>query len=97
MPDHLCARGRFADRYPIDPAVYHNGFAQSRAFINRRSYYDIELPLGPEFGGPLFFCQYSFCGLDPRGLKDAYAIIGEQNIQHTLINYEHCVRNPQPP
>jgi len=81
-------------RYPIDPAVYYDGFTQSRTFINRRRYYDLELPLGPDFGGPLYFSHYSFCGLDPRGLKDAYASYFEQNVQHTLINYEHCVRNP---
>jgi hypothetical protein len=80
--------------YPIAPGVYHKGWAQGRAFDNRRKYYDIELPLGPDFGGPLFFAQYSFCGLDPRGLKDKYADYWLQNTQHTLINYEHCVRNP---
>jgi hypothetical protein len=80
--------------YPIAPGVYHKGWAQGRAFDNRRRYYDIELPLGPDFGGPLFFAQYSFCGLDPRGLKDRYADYWLQNTQHTLINYEHCVRNP---
>jgi hypothetical protein len=79
---------------PIEPVVYHKGWAQGRAFDNRRRYYDIELPIGPDFGGPLFFSQYSFCGLDPRGLKDRYADYWRQNVQHTLINYEHCVRNP---
>ena len=81
-------------RFSIDPRVYHDGFAQSRTFLNRRRYYDIYLPLGPEFGGPMYFSHYSFCGLDPRGLKDSYASYFEQNLQHTLINYEHCVRNP---
>ena len=81
-------------RYPIGPFVYHGGFAQSRTFLNRRRYYNIDLPLGPDFGGPLFFSHFSFCGLDPRGLKDSYASYFEQNVQHTLINYEHCVRNP---
>lgn len=80
--------------YPIAPSVYHKGWAQGRAFDNRRKYYDIELPLGPDYGGPLFFAQYSFCGLDPRGLKDKYADYWLQNTRHTLINYEHCVRNP---
>lgn len=79
---------------PIAPDVYHEGFAQAREFINRRRYYDLFLPLGPDFGGPLFFSHFSFCGLDPRGLKDRYASYFEQNVQHTLINYEHCVRNP---
>ncbi len=84
-----------APRFPIDPNAYHGGFAQSRTFINRRSFYDLELPLGPDLGGPLFFAHYSFCGLDPRGLRDDYADYWRQNVQHTLINYEHCVRNPQ--
>ncbi len=83
-----------APRYCIDPAAYHGGFAQSRTFINRRSFYDLELPLGPDFGGPLFFAHYSFCGLDPRGLVDDYADYWRQNVQHVLINYEHCARNP---
>jgi hypothetical protein len=80
--------------YSIDPSVYHDGFAHSRTFLNRRRYYDIHLPLGPDFGGPLFFSHCSFCGLDPRGLRDSYASYFEQNVQHTLINHEHCVRNP---
>ncbi|MBO0733144.1 MAG: beta-glucosidase, partial [Methylocapsa sp.] len=80
--------------YAIDPRVYHEGFAEGRTFLNRRRYYDIYLPLGPDYGGPLFFSHFSFCGLDPRGLKDRYASYLEQNIQHSLINYEHCVRNP---
>jgi hypothetical protein len=80
--------------YAIKRSSYHEGFAQSRSFLNRRFYYDLDLPLGPDYGGPLFFCHYSFCGIDPRGLKDAYANYFQQNVQHTLINYEHCVRNP---
>jgi hypothetical protein len=42
----------------------------------------------------LFFSQYSFLGLDPRGLKDNYADYWEQNRNHTLINREHSIRNP---
>lgn len=83
-----------APRYPIRPAAYHGGWTQSRDFVNARSYYDVTLPLGPAYGGPLFFAHYSFCGLDPRGLKDNYADYWRQNRHHTLINYEHCVRNP---
>jgi hypothetical protein len=81
-------------RYPIDPSAYHEGWAQSRSFLNGHSYYDIDLPLGPPFGGPLYFCHYSFCGLDPRGLTDDYADYWLQNTRHVMINYEHCVRNP---
>jgi hypothetical protein len=80
--------------YPVSAAAYHEGWAKGRQFANGKPYYGITLPLGPDFGGPLFFSHYSFLGLDPRGLKDRYADYWEQNRRHTLINYEHCVRNP---
>lgn len=82
-------------RNPVPAKVYHRGYCEGRDFRNGRTYYDIELPLGPDYGGPLFFTQYSFLYLDPRGLKDRYADYWTQNVQHTLINREHCVRNPK--
>jgi hypothetical protein len=80
--------------FSINSSVYHNGWAKSDHFINNREYYGIKIPLGFNFGGPLFFAHYSFLGLDPRGLKDKYADYWAQNLNHTLINREHCVRNP---
>jgi len=84
-----------APRYPISAKVYNNCWAQSNHFKNGREYYGIKLPLGFDYGGPLFFSQYTFMGLDPRGLKDQYADYWIQNKNHTLINREHCVRNPK--
>jgi hypothetical protein len=81
-------------RYAIDPAVYHRGFATGSGFRNGKSWHDIELPLGMPYGGPLFFTQYSFCGLDPRGLTDSYADYWEQNVRHVRINRAHCIENP---
>ena len=81
-------------RYPIAPFVYHRGWARDGAIKNGKRYFGIELPLGPEQGGPLFFAHYSFMGLDPRGLKDRYADYWEQNRAHTLINRAHCLANP---
>ena len=49
-------------------------------------YYDITLPLGCDYGGPLFFTHYSYMGLDPRGLKHYYADYQQQMKPHTLIN-----------
>ena len=69
-----------APRHPIDPEVYHRGWAAGRDFRNGREFYGIRLPLGPDYGGPLFFAHYSFLGLDPRGLKDRYADYWEQNV-----------------
>jgi hypothetical protein len=83
-----------APRYPISEHIYHRGFATGRDFINGRSWSGIELPLGPAYGGPLFFAHYSFCGLDPRGLADRYASYWEQNLRHVRINHAHCVANP---
>ena len=60
-----------------------------------RDSYNTTLPLGFDYGGPLFFAHYSFLGLNPKGLKDRYADYWEQNVNHTLINYAYCVDNPK--
>jgi hypothetical protein len=80
--------------FPVSAQVYHRGWANGRNFKNGRRYYDIDLALGPDYGGPLFFAHYSFLGLDPRGLVDSYADYWAQNVAHTLINREHAIRNP---
>jgi len=80
-----------AEHYPVSRAVYHQGWAQSNFFKNGKIYYNYLLPLGFDFGGPLFFSQYSFLGLDPNGLKDRYADYWIQNKNHTLINYTYCL------
>ncbi|WP_256001836.1 glucoamylase family protein [Pedobacter deserti] len=82
-------------RYPVPASVYHNGWAQSNFFKNGREFYGHKLPLGFDYGGPLFFSHYSFLGLDPRGLKDRYADYWEQNRNHTLINRAYVLENPK--
>jgi len=83
------------EQYAVSPSVYHRGWTQSDFFKNGKEFYGIQLPLGFDYGGPLFFSHYSFLGLNPKGLKDRYADYWEQNKNHTLINREHCVRNPK--
>ena len=80
--------------YPIDKSVYDNGWARNGAMVNGQLYYQHRLPLGEEYGGPLFFAHYSYLGLDPRNLSDQYANYWEQNKNHTLINQAHAIRNP---
>lgn len=80
--------------HAIAPDVYHRGWTDSPVFRNGQRYYDIELPLGPPYGGPMFFAHYSFLGLDPRGLRDRYADYFAQNRAHALINRAHCIANP---
>ena len=80
---------------PIPKAAYDQGWASSGLMKNNNTYYGIELPLGPSLGGPLFFAHYSFLGINPEGLTDAYANYFTQNRNHTLINYNYVVANPR--
>jgi len=84
------------------PAVtYHEGWARGGKMKNDSTHqqYGYHLDLkhngAPQFGGPLFWSHYSFLGLDPRKLKDRYADYWQHNVNHTLINYEYCVKNPK--
>lgn len=81
--------------YPISKTVYTQGWTRNGAFAEGKSYYDYLLPLGHEYGGPLFFSHYSFLGINPKGLTDEYADYWIQNKNHTLINYNYCVSNPK--
>lgn len=81
--------------FPISPVVYKEGFARNGAMINNNIYYGYPLPLGPPFGGPLFWAHYSFMGVNPNGLSDVYANYQTQVTNHTKINYEYCKANPK--
>jgi hypothetical protein len=80
--------------HPISAAVYHKGYALSGGIKNGNSYYGYVLPLGPPYGGPLFFTHYSYLGLNPKTLQDAYANYWQQNVNQSLINWSYCVHNP---
>jgi hypothetical protein len=62
---------------------------------NGGDFYDVNLPLGPSYGGPLFFAHYSFLGLDPRNLEDQYANYWIQNRNHALIHQQYAIDNPK--
>lgn len=81
--------------HPISKEVYDQGWAKSGGMRNGASYHGFTLPLGPNWGGPMFLAHYSFLGLNPNGLKDQYANYMEQNRNHAMINYSYCVDNPQ--
>lgn len=87
--------GASAPRYPISEEVYRKCWAESSHFKNGKEFYGVKLPLGFDYGGPLFFTHYSYLGMDPKGLKDRYADYWELNVNTTLINYKHCVANPK--
>ena len=81
--------------HAVPKIVYDNGWASNGGMKNGTVYYGYQLPLGPDRGGPLFFSHYSFLGIDPNGLTDAYANYATQTKNHTLINYSYCKTNPQ--
>lgn len=81
--------------YPISKDVYASGWARNGGIANGKSFYGHTLPLGGDYGGPLFFAHYSFLGLDPRHLSDQYADYWTQNVNHTLINQAYCASNPK--
>ena len=64
-------------------------------YTNGKTYYGIELPIGVSNGGPLFFVHYSFLGLDPHKLTDAYTNYFETNQKMANINLRYCIENPE--
>ena len=81
--------------YSIPKTTYDAGWARTGAIANGGNFYGYTLPLGENFGGPLFFEHYSFLGINPNGLTDAYANYQTQTKNHTLINYNYCKANPR--
>ncbi|MEQ8471849.1 MAG: glucoamylase family protein [Marinoscillum sp.] len=83
--------------HSIDKSVYTSGWARNGVMVNSNgnSYYNYQLDLRSDKGGPLFFSHYSFLGLDPRNLSDQYASYWDQNVNHSLINWAYCQANPK--
>lgn len=83
----------------ISPDAYNGTWTGSPGFKSDSIYYGYKLPLGNygrDMGGPLFFEQYTFQGIDPNGLTDSlgndYFLQGKN---HTLINRAYCIDNPK--
>ncbi|MCP9749714.1 beta-glucosidase [Ferruginibacter sp. HRS2-29] len=83
--------------HPISREVYNNCWVGSPSWKNGKEYYGYTLPLGNfDKGGPLFFEQYTFMGIDPTGLTDDNRIdYALQTKNHTLINRAYCIENPK--
>lgn len=84
--------------FSIPESAFSKGWARSGDIKTSNIKYGHELTLkhngAKEFGGPLFWSHYSFLGLNPNGLHDAYADYWTHNVNHTLINRAWCVENP---
>jgi len=83
----------------VPAEVYHEGWAEGGKIKSPHTALGYQLELryqgNPPNGAPLFWSQYSYLGLDPRGLKDQYTDYWKENTNQTLINYTWCVNNPK--
>lgn len=84
--------------HAIPETAFSKGWARNGDIKTSHVQYGYELSLkhngNMQFGGPLFWSHYSFLGLNPKGLHDAYADYWTHNVNHTLINRAWCVENP---
>ena len=81
----------FAQNYRSAWSQSHNG----DHYTNGNTYFGVPLKVGVSNGGPLFFTHYSFMGLDPHYMNDAYTDYFSNNKNIALINYKYCVENPE--
>ena len=88
--------GAASPDFPIPAEVYHQGWANNGSIVSSSSQYGIPLILDHAGSGtgPLFWAHYSFLGLNPTNLSDQYANYWDLNVNHTNINYQHSVINP---
>ena len=85
--------------YPITSEVYQQGWSQSGSIVSTVQQYSIPVVVNHQGTngnvGPLFWAHYSFLGLDPRGLTDAYVDYEDVVKNHINIVYEYCLDNPK--
>ena len=84
--------------FGIEKEVYTNGWASGGGIQSGNTQYGYPILVkhngSEQFGGPLFWAHYSYLGLDPHNLSDEYVDFWDVNVNHTMINYEYCVANP---
>ena len=86
--------------HPVDPDVYHKGWARNGDIADDTVYYGLRTVLNfyehnDDPVGPLFWAHYSYLGLNPKGLKDRYADYWQLNTNHALIHYRYALDNPK--
>lgn len=82
----------------VPVSVYQEGWAEGGAIVAPHTMEGIDLQLryqGTE-ASPLFWAHYSFLGLNPTGLRDAYCSDYFAEMRNlTLVNRAYCIRNPK--
>ncbi|MFS4467797.1 glucoamylase family protein [Maribacter sp. 2210JD10-5] len=90
--------GAASPDYTISKNAYTNGWASNGGIISSDVQYGLPLVAkhagNTAYGGPLFWAHYSYLGLDPRNLSDEFVNYTDVNVNHSKINYQYCVDNP---
>jgi hypothetical protein len=76
--------------HSIDAETYYKGWTRNRTYLTDKTKYGLPLYVkhnyAEEYGGPLFWSQYSYIGLDPTGLSDKLVKnYFDLNKNHTLL------------
>ncbi|MDT3401908.1 glucoamylase family protein [Mucilaginibacter terrae] len=83
----------------IPAEVYHEGWAKNGGISTDFKMYGYQIKLKHNTPqnqvGPLFWSQYSYLGLCPKGLTDRYANYWNEVKNHTLIQRAYCIENPK--
>jgi hypothetical protein len=79
---------------PVPANLYPDGWAGSN-YRYGGFHYNIQLLVGPRFGGPLFFAHYSYLGFDPRFVRDAYTNYFIHNRNVARIHQLYAIENPR--
>jgi len=79
----------------ISKEVYTEGWARNGNMVNPRNFYDLDINLAPNWGGPLFWIHYTHLGINPRGLIDEYQIdYWQEHVNTAKIHHKYAIDNP---
>jgi hypothetical protein len=78
----------------VPASLYYSGWAGvPKYYLNGGAPFGIKLDVGPGTGGPLFFTDYSYMGMDPH-FRDRYTDYFENNRNIARVNRAYCEQNP---
>ena len=84
--------------HPVDAAAFHEGWARNGSISSSATKYGFPVVFNHNGAngsvGPLFWAQYSYLGLDPRGLSDSYGNYWDATANHAEIHYAYAMDNP---
>jgi hypothetical protein len=78
----------------IPKEVYTEGWARDGDLVNPRTFYNLDINLARDWGGPLFWIHYTHLGINPHGLIDEYADYWQEHVNTAKIHYEYAIDNP---